>query len=66
MKKHAFDLNNLGLAPMSDLEMLTTDGGGVPKWMKTFGIMWFVDEFVSNWDDIKKGAKEGWNSVHYN
>lgn len=65
MKKKAFDLNNLGLAPMSDLEMSATDGGQLPVWMRTLGIGWVVDQIVSNWDDIKKGASQGWNSVSY-
>ena len=65
MKKHAFDLNNLGLAPMSDLEMLTTDGGELPKWLRTFGVGWLIDQIISNYDEIRQGASQGWNSVHY-
>jgi len=59
------DLNKMGLAPLEEFQMLEIDGGALPKWMKAFGVGWLVDQVISNWDDIKVGAKEGWNSVSY-
>ena len=59
------DLNKMGLAEISNFEMQETEGGVVPSWVKGFGITWFVGEIISNWAEIKQGAANGWNSVHY-
>ncbi|MEJ7587656.1 MAG: hypothetical protein WKI04_08850 [Ferruginibacter sp.] len=59
--KQTLNLNSLELAPMSNLEMQQTDGGGWASWGS-----WLGQQLISNWDDIKKGAVDGWNSVHYN
>ena len=66
MEKQTFDLNKMGLAALSNSEMHEVEGGGLPTWLKGFGIAWLADQIISNWDEIKQGAKEGWNSVHYN
>lgn len=59
------DLQKIGMVPLSEFEMKQIDGGKMPKWMKAFGWGWLVDQVVANWDDIKQGAKDGWNSVQY-
>lgn len=58
-------LEEMGFKPLSDQEVLRIEGGGLPKWMQAFGVGWLVNQVISNWDDIKKGAREGWDSVQY-
>ncbi|MES1221524.1 MAG: hypothetical protein ABUT20_38850 [Bacteroidota bacterium] len=54
--KETFELNKLGLAPLQINEMLEIEGGD------SFWI-WLAQQAIQNWDDIKKGAIAGWNSV---
>ncbi|MEO5891647.1 MAG: hypothetical protein ABIQ31_15470 [Ferruginibacter sp.] len=61
-----FDLNKMGLAEMGDLEIQQIEGGSIPSWLKGFGIAWAVGQVIGNWENIKKGAANGWNSVSYN
>lgn len=59
------DLQKMGCIPITESEIQHTNGGGLPKWMKAIGVGWLVDQVVSNWDEIKEGAKDGWKSVQY-
>lgn len=41
--------------------------GGLPGWTKTIfksitGV-WIADQIIDNWDAIKEGFAEGWNSI---
>ena len=60
MEKQTFDLKEMGLTALGEFEMRETEGG-LPNW-----VIWLGEQIISNWDDIKAGAKDGWNSVHYN
>ena len=60
MEKQRFDLNKMGLTTLNKFEMQETEGGW-PGWAT-----WLGEQFITNWEDIKKGARDGWNSVHYN
>jgi hypothetical protein len=60
-----FDLRKMELAPLNNLEMQEIDGGGLESLLKGFGIAWAVGQVISNWAEIKQGAANGWNSVHY-
>lgn len=57
-------LEEMGVKPLSGQEIQEIEGG-LPKWMQAFGVGWLVNQVISNWDDIKEGAKEGWDSVQY-
>jgi hypothetical protein len=60
MEKQTFDLKEMGLTALGEFELRETEGGW-PNW-----VIWLGEQIISNWDDIKSGAKDGWNSVHYN
>lgn len=49
------NLENLGLVELNDQEVLSIEGGN--GWGK-----WIFIEIVENWEDIKKGLKDGWNA----
>ncbi|QSB29098.1 hypothetical protein [Flavobacterium sp. CLA17] len=49
------NLENLGLVELNAQEVLSIEGGD--GWLK-----WFVEEVVDHWEEIKKGAREGWNA----
>ena len=53
------ELNKMQLSAMTMDEMQEVNGGS-DFWK------WLAEQVVENWDDIKKGAKNGWNSVSYN
>jgi len=57
MKKLEF--NQMKLTPLTEFEMKQTDGGGR---VSSLGL-WFIDQIVSNWDEIKRGLKDGWNAA---
>ncbi|MBN8719991.1 hypothetical protein SAMN05444410_104116 [Hydrobacter penzbergensis] len=52
MKKN--DWNVEGLRPLSDEELMETNGGSFP-WV------WLGQQVISHWDEIKKGLSDGWN-----
>lgn len=41
--------------------------GGWPIWaksaLKSITAAWLIDQVVDNWDSIKEGFAEGWNSI---
>ncbi len=43
-----------GLRPLSDAELMETNGGSFP-WA------WLGQQIISHWDEIKKGLSDGWN-----
>ena len=49
------------LTPLTDEELLQTNGGAWPKWLK--GITWgaIASEIIDNWDEIKKALYDGWH-----
>lgn len=53
----------LGLTNLSSEELDRTNGGEWPKWLK--GVTWAAigNEIIENWDEIKKGLADGWNSL---
>lgn len=61
MKKVSFE--QLGLMNLSTEEFQEINGGELPKWLK--GVTWVTvaSGVIENWDEIKKGLKEGWNSL---
>lgn len=59
------ELSKMDLAPLEDYEMQMTNGGlEWPKWLK--GVTWAAvgKELIDNWDEIKKGLADGWNSLN--
>jgi hypothetical protein len=61
MKKVSFE--QLGLVNLSMEEFQEINGGAWPKWLK--GVTWVTvaSEVIDHWDEIKKGLKEGWDSI---
>lgn len=61
MKKVSLD--QLGLMNLSMEESQEINGGELPKWAK--GLTWgtVIGGVIDNWDEIKKGLKDGWNSI---
>lgn len=57
-----FELNGMGLTSVTNKEMCEIDGGSWPKLWKGLGIGWVADQIISNWDEIKKGLKDGYNA----
>jgi hypothetical protein len=53
------EFNQRGLIPLTEFEMQNTEGGGR---ISSFAL-WFLDQVVENWDEIKQGLKEGWNAA---
>ena len=51
------ELEALGFRPMSKSELVDTDGGWFLKWI--------ITQVVANWDEIKRGASDGWNGRPY-
>lgn len=59
-----FDLNKMGLEPMSYSDMQNIDGGlEWPGWLKSVGWAAVAKEVVDHWDDIKHGLADGWNGL---
>jgi hypothetical protein len=62
MKKVSFE--QLGLLNLSMEETQEINGGGIiDKLFKK--IVWFdvLSDIKENWDEAKKGLKDGWNSL---
>jgi hypothetical protein len=59
----AIELKAMSLDSLSDFQMQETFGGEWPKWLK--GVTWAAvgKEIIDNWDEIKKGVADGWNSL---
>jgi hypothetical protein len=57
------ELVQIGLAPLEEQELQETEGGAWPKWLK--GVTWVSvgSEIIENWEDVKKGVVDGWNSI---
>ena len=55
------ELQQLGLAPITQIEMQDVEGGGFSLW-RAAPIAWLVDQVINNWDDLKAGIKEGYNA----
>lgn len=53
------DLNKMGLAPMSELEMQETDGG--LWWFPAALGIGLVLSAINNFGDIREGLADGWN-----
>ncbi|MEO8255657.1 MAG: hypothetical protein ABI554_14855 [Flavobacterium sp.] len=49
------NLENLGLVELNAQELQEVEGGN--GWGR-----WFLEEVVENWDEIKKGFREGFNA----
>lgn len=59
-------LNNLNLVELNAQEMLSVEGGSIPKWVKTLGWGWLATSIIDNWNEIKEGAADGWNAIPSN
>ncbi|WP_443937435.1 hypothetical protein [Pedobacter sp. MW01-1-1] len=57
MKKLKFE--NFGVQELDAIEKEAINGG---NWIKKFGWGYVVTELINNWDDIKGGFRDGWNS----
>jgi len=55
-------LQNLGVSELAANEFETITGGEIPVWLK--GVSWvsIAGAVVENWEDIKQGLSDGWNS----
>ncbi|WP_194150809.1 hypothetical protein [Flavobacterium pectinovorum] len=47
-------LENLNLVELDRQEVLTIEGGGWTEWL--------ASQIVDNWDDIKKGLRDGYKA----
>ncbi|UZT97512.1 hypothetical protein ODZ84_20400 [Chryseobacterium fluminis] len=57
------NLKNLNVEELNAQEVLTIEGGGLPKWVKGGIVGYIVSEAISNWDDIEKGFSNGYNTA---
>lgn len=51
------NLKNLSLVELNAQEVLTIEGGGWGEW--------FATQIADNWDDIKKGFREGYAAASH-
>lgn len=54
------NLQNLNLVELNAQEVQEVEGGSAPSWLKKLGWGWVVTEVIDNWEEIKKGAADGW------
>jgi hypothetical protein len=58
--------NNLNeLCVLSVEEMKHIDGGKIvlPSWLRGASIVVIANEIINNWDDLKQGLAEGWQTA---
>lgn len=57
------ELNKMELAPLADFELQAITGGTWSSLLR--GVTWAAigKEIIDNWDDIKQGLADGWNSL---
>ena len=48
------------LVELDATEMTNIEGGSKGIWG------WLIKEIIENWDEIKRGASDGWNGRPYN
>ena len=61
MQTQTLDLKKMGLVNMEEYRLQETNGGVILLGGLTW--TWFAQQAISNWDDIKKGLVDGWNSL---
>ncbi len=56
------DFNQIQLTPLSDAEMIETNGGGWFNWFIKGNLLFEAYKGIAgNWDEIKTRFYEGWN-----
>lgn len=50
--------DTLPLTELSTYEASIIEGGGKGFWA------WLGQEIIENWDEIKRGVKDGWNGTY--
>ena len=55
-------LQNLGVSELAANDIETIRGGEIADWLK--GVSWvsIAGAVIENWQDIKQGLADGWNS----
>jgi len=46
-------------------ELINLNGGlpSLKSFFRSLTGVWFADQVIDNWDSIKEGFSEGWNSI---
>ena len=58
----SMNMEHAGFTELAMQDLQETNGGlTIPSWLKGTGILTAVAILNENWDDIKKGLKDGWN-----
>lgn len=49
------------LESLSEHELTSIEGGGIPSWLKKFAWGNLVMDAIKHWDEIKREFHNGWN-----